>query len=369
MNERARRRSVRSGFTLIELLVVIAIIAILIALLVPAVQKVREAAQRTQCQNNLKQLGTAMHNCHDVNKHFPTGGWGWFWVGEPGKGSGKNQPGGWIFAILPYIEQDALFKLGDGTAPPQPQALSLGHQRTATPLNVVTCPTRRGAKQLPLQFEKIVNGNPNDGLEYRNWPASVYGNAAYLKVSGRADYAGCGGNQSNSAELGAGPTPAQAATQASLDSYWSGQPWNQTPRFNGIIHARSQTRMTDVKRGTSNTILLGEKYITTNHYFTGLDPGDNECMYTGFNNDVSRSTFFQPQQDMRGTAGAVQQNMAAPFVLPASFWFGSAHPGAFNICLADGSVRTVSYGIDINVWRACGDRTGAFPEGSNNLPP
>lgn len=365
----------RSGFTLIELLVVIAIIAILIALLVPAVQRVREAASRAQCQNNLKQLGTACHNCHDVNKHFPTGGWGWFWVGEPGRGSGKNQPGGWIFAILPFIEQDALYKLGEGLATTDPNAVILGHQRSSTPLAVVTCPTRRAPKQLPLVYEQVCNGRAL-GVPYRNWGTPIKN----LMLSGRCDYAGCGGTWSNSAELGPGPPATAATNPAVAEAWWAkgggGQAWNLTfnfnektgvwgnPRYNGIIHCRSQTRMTDVKRGTSNTLLLGEKWIATTHYFTGIDPGDNEGMMTGFNNDVSRSTFEPPTQDIPAGAGCA----GPPGLANRTTRFGSTHPGGANICLADGSVRVVTYGISRDPWRACGDRTGKVLPGAGNLP-
>ena len=103
-------RHVRRGFTLIELLVVIAIIAILIGLLVPAVQKVRESAARTQCTNNLKQMALACHSFHDNNKCFPSGGWGWCWVGDP-LSAGPVQPGGPLYAIMPYIEQANLYDM------------------------------------------------------------------------------------------------------------------------------------------------------------------------------------------------------------------------------------------------------------------
>ncbi len=110
------RGFIRRAFTLVELLVVIAIIGILIALLLPAIQSAREAARLTECKNNLKQVGLAVQNHVNTQKFFPSGGWGWNWTGDPDRGFGKGQPGGWAYSLLPYMEGGATYKLGKGDA-------------------------------------------------------------------------------------------------------------------------------------------------------------------------------------------------------------------------------------------------------------
>ena len=112
----ARGRNLRSAFTLVELLVVITIIGILMSLLLPAVQSAREAARQTQCKNNLSQIGKATLEHVAQYEFFPTGGWGYGWAGDPDRGFNIQQPGGFFYNILPFLEQRNLWQLGAARA-------------------------------------------------------------------------------------------------------------------------------------------------------------------------------------------------------------------------------------------------------------
>jgi prepilin-type N-terminal cleavage/methylation domain-containing protein len=183
----ATRASRPSAFTLVELLVVITIIGILIGLLLPAVQSVREAARRTQCRNNLKQLGLAMHNHHEAFGRFPSGGWGWLWVGEPERGTGPDQPGGWGFNILPYVEQGALHDMGMSLASTARTNAII--ERVQTPVALFICPSRRRAVAYP---------------DYHSTYKTQTSTSMRIPTAGRSDYAVNCGDQSRN-ELFGGP--------------------------------------------------------------------------------------------------------------------------------------------------------------------
>lgn len=323
-------RLTRSAFTLVELLVVITIIGILIALLLPAVQAAREAARRMQCSNNLKQLGLATHNHLQAHGIFPTGGWGWHWVGDPDQGFDKRQPGGWIYNILPFIEQNALRELGMGETNAATKKARL-KQLTETPVAALVCPTRRRA----------VPSAPKD------WWAPI--NADVSLRLAKTDYAASCGNPAVT-DLTAGPS----SVAQGLDPNYS---WPNVDDCNGISYQRSEIPIALVVDGTSNTYLIGEKYLKPESYLGSsgntYDSGDNESMYTGYNRDFYRSTRYLPAQDRPGYD---------------SVWnFGSSHAGGFNVVLCDGSVRTIGYSIDADTHRYLGIRNDRQPIDASKL--
>lgn len=303
----------RRAFTLVELLVVIAIIGVLVALLLPAVQAARESARRTQCKNNLKQIGLGFQNHHDTFGYFPTGGWGWNWVGDGSAGFDEKQPGSWAFNILPFIEQKPLHDQSTGTGAAKSANLRL---LMRTPLKGFLCPSRRPPKLFP---------------NYYNYGRN---NADFSDELSRSDYAAnCGSYSRNEINGGPGGTDALTTTPPAMPT-----------EENGISYRCSKVRIGEVLDGTSYTLCVGEKFLVLGNWNTGADSADNEDMWVGYDNDTSRSThdkYFPPIAD---TIGVTLYN------------YGSAHSAGFNAVYCDGSVRMVGYSIDIDNYRRLGDR-------------
>jgi prepilin-type N-terminal cleavage/methylation domain-containing protein len=305
----------RRAFTLIELLVVIAIIAVLVALLLPAVQQAREAARRSQCKNNLKQLGLAIHNYHEAFSCFPSGGW---YVG-------RISPG-WRVSIMPYIESTTLynrlnFSGASFTAPFDNQNVIL--QNAVVP--VLICPS--------TPCRKIgVSGTEGGG-----WNGGNPMQADYVGISG------------------AYPDPAGRTSVVSQSNYDGGY-----YGANGILSPQLKTTFASVSDGTSATLLLGEisdftgvgnaqTDIRSNYYgaWSGFCCGSFGNPWTGSPDSWSTGT-----TTVRYSPNIQSFPAGAVHTWEANLPLRSAHSGGAHVVLSDGAVRYVSNSIDNNTLRA-----------------
>lgn len=307
------RPKLRCGLTLVELLIVIGIIGLLVQMMLPGVLMSREAARATACQNNLKQLSTAFMLHHDANGQLPSGGWGYRWAPDPDAGSGKKQPGGWAYCLLPYLEQMPLYELGKGANPEIKAAAN--KQRLSTPVEILYCPSRRPAGA------------------YRVHPAVPYVRQPLgcdqLEEIGRIDYAAnAGGN--GFTDWKAGPNTLEEA-----ENYEFFDPQNG----HGILFPRSEVTYAQITDGTSHTYLVGEKYLAKAHYRDGMSFGDDQ------------GPFVSDDRDSVRFAGGEKADPKQDGEEDVTVGFGSAHPTGFFMAFCDGSVRRIEYGIDRTIHR------------------
>ncbi len=315
------RRYIRNcGFTLVELLVVIAIIGVLVALLLPAVQSAREAARRMRCQNNLKQIGLAVHNFHDVTNEMP-------------RAVNVNTGMSWHVYILPYLEQQALYNQFDTTtvtnshgSPSRndPHGLQIipAYQCTSCPI-----------KRQPMNPPNHTNG-PSDLI-----PANTGQPAAV------PHYYGVNGPRGTNYPVG-------TATHEGVPAATS-----------GIFQRDGMVRMAMITDGTSNSLMLAEMSwiapLYGTRYRTWVRGGEE---YAGV--QAGRPAFLVSGRNVTNPINAIlRSNLIAPY---NDMPFGSMHSGGMNGCFGDGSVRFVNQNLSMATYRAVASRDQGESESLND---
>lgn len=320
-------RQSRTGFTLVELLVVIAIIGVLIALLLPAVQAAREAARRTQCSNNVKQIALALHNYHDAHRIFPPG---------ESKLTDGNPGHAWSGQIIPYLEQATLtidynysgYPFSWASLPPQ------HYKALATVIPTYLCPSSGHAPTMNY------DGVPEPGLLPPNTGSTPQ---ALLNAIGMLEYHGIAG--SNRIMVPIAPTPGAGTTS------------NQ-----GILYPFSKVRFKHITDGTSKTLIVGEySHVTENQKFNswgGLGDSDGTwdigswpdntyaCKTIAF---PPLTAYFWPAPDTSIAPGPITQTITRAALK-------SGHPGGIHVAFADGSVRFLAAEINLETYRNLADR-------------
>jgi prepilin-type N-terminal cleavage/methylation domain-containing protein len=341
----ARKRPRRQrAFTLVELLVVIAIIGILVAILLPAINAAREAARRSQCRNNMRQLGQAANSCLSATRGYPTGGWGWGWAGDPNYGAGLNQPGGWMYQILPYIEEGTTWARGKGlNGAARGNAIK---EAVGTAIPIYFCPSRRNAQL--VRWSHTTN--------YRN--LINHGNVGFPVMVGRNDYVSCSGTIGRNEEP-YGPNTELEGLNCLREKTAMVCPFDRwNPAGNGAVNWRLNgitvmptsglIGIKKIKDGIANTILYGEKYLNMVRIDDPTNLNDNDQGWNlGYDRDIMRFTDEQPHPDFLDFNNSTAEHHQL---------FGSSHKDGIHVCMGDASVHTIAYDIDLQVFMKLGQR-------------
>jgi prepilin-type N-terminal cleavage/methylation domain-containing protein len=395
-------RRFQAGFSLIELLVVIAISGVLAALVLPAVQAARESARMTHCRNNVAQLSKGLLQHETKFGFFPTGGWSPLWLGVAERTADSSQPGGWTFGVLPLVEELATRDVvANATAA---NAAQVYQQLVTTPVKIFSCPSRRPAKPIPVSgvgpFRSQASTQITVAAAVRSDYAANGGSTAgcppiakLRKVSGNVSSSTRirishvpPGNPSNCNELDlpynavvnghmnhsldrlgpcGGCTAPMDATIFSPADVSEGDAWRKAPLAkrlelsddgipdmgDGFVHRMSRVTAGHVRDGLSNVYLVGEKFVASDKYRTGTDPGDQSVLYAGYSSSNVRFGYEPPRADARrGTHPNA---------------YGSPHRAGWSMAFGDGSVRTLSFDIDPQLHKALSSRD----DGGIAIPP
>ncbi len=301
------RTNSRNAMTLIELMVCISIIGILVSIILPAVQSARESARQTLCINNQRQLALAAQIHEGVFRKFPSGGWGYNWVGMSDQGTGKKQPGSWMFSLLPYLEQKSLWSMSPTSS--HPHSRDEFQKYVLARVSQLTCPSK-GLSD-PMQA--------NASVVYR------YGSA--INSTARSDYAVNTGDVL--LENNAGP--------ASLND--TSFVWAKLGNPNGMAFVRSEIAIADVTDGITNVIYCGEKWSQR----PGVaDRGYDQPWSTGDSQEVRRFTHDIFLHDGSSDGGFER--------------FGSVHSAGCVFAFVDGSVRVIHFSVYPTVFKTLGNR-------------